>query len=137
MSQRIAVIGLGYIGLSTAAILATHGHEVAVVDVNPKHIDAVSRGEVPFVEPDLGTHVADAVRQGKLSAQKDTPHADVYIIAVPTPFAEGHKADLTYIDAATDGIIPHLKGGELVILESTSPPVATQHLADRITAAPP
>ena len=137
MSQRVAVIGLGYIGLPTAAILASHGHSVVGVDVNPKHVEAVNRGEVPFVEPDLGTHVAGAVSQGHLSAQAETPRADVYIIAVPTPFKDGHEADLSYIDAATDAIIPHLQGGELVILESTSPPGATQHLADRITTARP
>ncbi|MGO0577045.1 UDP-N-acetyl-D-mannosamine dehydrogenase [Ornithinimicrobium panacihumi] len=137
MTQSVAVIGLGYIGLPTAAILASHGYKVLGVDVNDKHVDAVNRGEVPFVEPDLGAYVASAVSQDLLSAQKDTPKADVYIIAVPTPFAEGYKADLSYIDAATDGIIPHLEGGELIILESTSPPGATQHVADRITAARP
>ncbi|WP_440900088.1 UDP-N-acetyl-D-mannosamine dehydrogenase [Actinosynnema sp.] len=137
MSSRIAVIGLGYIGLPTAAILASHGHQVVGVDVNPRHVEAVNRGEVPFVEPDLGTHVAGAVSQGHLSAQAETPAADVYIIAVPTPFKDGYEADLSFIDAATDAIVPHLQGGELVILESTSPPGATQHLADRITAARP
>ncbi|MGD8149476.1 UDP-N-acetyl-D-mannosamine dehydrogenase [Ornithinimicrobium sp. Y1694] len=137
MSQTIAVIGLGYIGLPTAATLAGHGLNIIGVDVSDRHVHAVNAGEVPFVEPDLATHVAGAVTKGLLSAQKDTPKADVYIIAVPTPFAEGHNADLTYIDAATDGIIPHLEGGELIILESTSPPGATQHLADRITAARP
>jgi UDP-N-acetyl-D-mannosaminuronic acid dehydrogenase len=137
MSQRVAVIGLGYIGLPTAAILASHGHQVVGVDVNPRHVEAVNRGEVPFVEPDLGTQVAGAVSQGYLSAQADTPPAEVYIIAVPTPFKDGYEADLSYIDAATDAIIPHLQGGELIVLESTSPPGATQHLADRITAARP
>ncbi|MFK5582829.1 UDP-N-acetyl-D-mannosamine dehydrogenase [Serinicoccus sp. LYQ131] len=137
MSQRIAVIGLGYIGLPTAAILASHGYQVLGVDVSDKHVDAVNAGQIPFVEPDLGTHVAGAVSRGLLTAQKDTPKADVYIIAVPTPFAEGHQADLSYIDAATDALLPRLEGGELVILESTSPPGATQHLADRITAARP
>lgn len=137
MSQSVAVIGLGYIGLPTAAILASHGYQVLGVDVSDKHVDAVNAGLVPFVEPDLGTHVAGAVSQGLLTAQKETPKADVYIIAVPTPFAEGYQADLSYIDAATDALIPQLAGGELVILESTSPPGATQHLADRITAARP
>ena len=102
MTQSVAVIGLGYIGLPTAAILASHGYKVLGVDVNDKHVDAVNRGEVPFVEPDLGAYVASAVRKDLLSAQKDTPKADVYIIAVPTPFAEGYKADLSYIDAATE-----------------------------------
>ena len=137
MTQRIAVLGLGYIGLPTAAVLASHQHQVVGVDVNPRHVEAVNRGEIPFVEPDLGTRVAGAVSQGYLSAQADTPPADIYMIAVPTPFRDGHHADLSYIDAATDGIIPHLQGGELVILESTSPPGTTQHLADRITAARP
>ncbi|KUG57090.1 UDP-N-acetyl-D-mannosaminuronic acid dehydrogenase [Serinicoccus chungangensis] len=137
MSQSVAVIGLGYIGLPTAAILASHGYRVLGVDVSDRHVDAVNAGRIPFVEPDLSTHVAGAVSRGALSAQKETPAAEVYIIAVPTPFAEGYSADLSYIDAATDGIIPQLKGGELVILESTSPPGATQHVADRITAARP
>ncbi|WP_281965232.1 UDP-N-acetyl-D-mannosamine dehydrogenase [Serinicoccus marinus] len=137
MPQSVAVIGLGYIGLPTAAILASHGYRVLGVDVNDKHVDAVNAGRIPFVEPDLGTHVAGTVSQGLLTAQKDTPKADVYIIAVPTPFAEDHAADLSYIDAATDALLPQLEGGELVILESTSPPGATQHLADRITAARP
>ncbi|WP_299520822.1 UDP-N-acetyl-D-mannosamine dehydrogenase [uncultured Serinicoccus sp.] len=137
MSQRVAVIGLGYIGLPTAAILASHGYQVFGVDVSDKHVDAVNAGQIPFVEPDLGTHVAGAVSQGLLTARKDTPKADIYIIAVPTPFAQGHQADLSYIDAATDALLPQLEGGELVILESTSPPGATQHLADRITAARP
>ncbi|WP_109471095.1 UDP-N-acetyl-D-mannosamine dehydrogenase [Ornithinimicrobium cavernae] len=137
MSLSVAVIGLGYIGLPTAAILASHGYQVLGVDVNDRHVDAVNAGEIPFVEPDLVTYVAGAVSQGTLSAQRETPKADVYIIAVPTPFADGYAADLSFIDAATDGLIPHLEGGELVILESTSPPGATQHMADRITAARP
>lgn len=137
MSPSVAVIGLGYIGLPTAAVLASHGFRVLGVDVNDRHVDAVNAGRVPFVEPDLETHVAGAVSRGVLSAQRRTPEADIYIIAVPTPFTEGYQADLSYIDAATDGIIPHLAGGELIILESTSPPGATQHVADRITAARP
>lgn len=134
-SETVAVIGLGYIGLPTAAILASHGVRVIGVDVNDRHVEAVNRGEVPFVEPDLATHVAGAVSQGLLSAQRETPQADIYVIAVPTPFKDGHQADLTYVDAATDAIIPHLRGGELVILESTSPPGATRHIAERVFAA--
>lgn len=137
MRNTVAVIGLGYIGLPTAAILASHGQEVIGVDVNPVHVDAVNAGKVPFVEPELETHVAGAVSLGMLSAQAETPKVGTYIIAVPTPFTEGHQADLSYIDAATDAIIPHLEGGELVILESTSPPGATEHLAARIVAARP
>lgn len=136
-AKSVAVIGLGYIGLPTAAILASNGVRVYGVDVSDRHVDAVNRGEVPFVEPDLATHVAGAVKQGMLSAQKDTPKASTYIVAVPTPFKDGYEADLSYIDAATDAIIPQLSGGELLILESTSPPGATQHMADRVFAARP
>ncbi|KGN35688.1 UDP-N-acetyl-D-mannosamine dehydrogenase [Knoellia subterranea] len=136
-SSTVAVIGLGYIGLPTAAILASNGVKVIGVDVSDKHVDAVNRGEVPFVEPDLATHVAGSVSQGMLSAQKDTPQANTYIVAVPTPFKDGYEADLSYIDAATDGIIPQLRGGELLILESTSPPGATEHMAKRVLDARP
>jgi UDP-N-acetyl-D-mannosaminuronic acid dehydrogenase len=135
--KSVAVIGLGYIGLPTAAILASNGIPVIGVDVSDKHVDAVNRGEVPFVEPDLATHVAGAVSQGLLRAQKQTPHATTYIIAVPTPFRDGHRPDLSYIDAATDAIIPQLQGGELLILESTSPPGTTKHIAGRVLAARP
>ncbi len=133
----VAVIGLGYIGLPTAAVLATHGADVIGVDVNDKIVEAVNRGEVPFVEPDLSTSVAGAVKQGRLRAESKTPEADVYIVAVPTPFAEGHAPDLSYIDAATDGLAGQLRGDVLVILESTSPPGTTQHMADRILARRP
>ncbi len=136
-AKTVAVIGLGYIGLPTAAILATNGVKVVGVDVSDRHVDAVNRGEVPFVEPDLATHVAGAVSQGMLSAQKETPKASTYIVAVPTPFKDGYEADLSYIDAATDAIIPQLEGGELLILESTSPPGATVHMAQRVLQARP
>ncbi|RMI12587.1 UDP-N-acetyl-D-mannosamine dehydrogenase [Cellulomonas triticagri] len=139
MSDRptVAVIGLGYIGLPTAAVLATHAADVIGVDVNASTIEAVNRGEVPFVEPDLSVSVAGAVSQGRLRAQRETPQAEVYVVAVPTPFQDDHTADLAYIDAAADAIAPQLRGDELVILESTSPPGATQHLADRLLAARP
>lgn len=136
-TRTVAVIGLGYIGLPTAAILATNGWNVIGVDVNAKTVNAVNRGEVPFVEPELATAVAGAVTRGALRAQEETPGADVFIVAVPTPFGEGHSANLTYIEAAADAIGPQLHGGELVILESTSPPGTTQHMADRILAGRP
>lgn len=135
--KTVAVIGLGYIGLPTAAILASKGINVIGVDVNKSTVDAVNRGEVPFVEPDLGTYLAGAVSQGQLTASMKTPHANAYIIAVPTPFKAGHEADLSYIEAAADSIAPNLFGGELIILESTCPPGATQHLADRILGLRP
>jgi UDP-N-acetyl-D-mannosaminuronic acid dehydrogenase len=135
--ETVAVIGLGYIGLPTAAILATNGLSVVGVDVNQETVDAVNRGEVPFVEPDLAVHVAGAVSQGHLKATTDTPAAQAYIVAVPTPFRADRSADLSYIEAAARGIAPALQGGELVILESTSPPRATRHMADVILALRP
>jgi UDP-N-acetyl-D-mannosaminuronic acid dehydrogenase len=130
--ERIAVIGLGYIGLPTAAALATNGLSVVGVDVNVRTVESVNRGEVPFVEPDLGVAVSGAVGLGRLRASTEVPEADVYIVAVPTPFTEGHRADLSYIRAATEAIAPKLRGDELVILESTSPPGTTRQLADWI-----
>lgn len=135
--QTVAVIGLGYIGLPTAAILATNGLDVIGVDVNERTVDAVNRGEVPFVEPDLSVHVAGAVSQGHLKASLDTPAADAYIVAVPTPFKADRSADLSYIEAAAIAIAPQLQGGELIILESTSPPQATRYMAEVILAARP
>ncbi|PPB51022.1 UDP-N-acetyl-D-mannosamine dehydrogenase [Arthrobacter pityocampae] len=126
----VVVVGLGYIGLPTAAILATTGLKVVGVDVNQETVDAVNNGQVPFVEPDLGIHVAGAVSQGALSATTLTPQAGAYIVAVPTPFKADKTADLSYIRAAAEGIAPQLKGGELVILESTSPPGTTQRLGE-------
>lgn len=123
---KVAVLGLGYIGLPTAVALATRGIEVVGVDVNPDTVDAVSRGEVPFVEPELAIGVSGAVSMGRLEASTKTPDADAFIIAVPTPFQDDHTADLTYVRAATEQIAPRLSGGEVVILESTSPPGTTE-----------
>ncbi len=127
--KKVAVIGLGYIGLPTAAILATNGLDVHGVDVKQDNVDAINRGEVPFVEPDLNTSVAGAVSQGNLRASTETPSAEAYILAVPTPFNADKTADLSYIEAAAEAIAPKLAGGELIILESTSPPGTTLHLA--------
>ncbi len=121
-SGRVAVIGLGYIGLPTAVALATRGIDVVGVDLNPDTVKAVAYGQVPFAEPDLAVGVSGAVSMGRLTATEDTPEADAYIIAVPTPFLADRTADLTHVRAAVEQIAPQLKGGEIVILESTSPP---------------
>jgi UDP-N-acetyl-D-mannosaminuronic acid dehydrogenase len=121
-SGRIAVLGLGYIGLPTAAALATRGVDVVGVDVNEATVDAVSRGELPFVEPDLAVVVSGAVGMGRLTATTQTPHADAFIIAVPTPIQDDRTPDVSYIRGAAEMIAPQLRGGEVVILESTSPP---------------
>ncbi len=122
---RVAVIGLGYIGLPTAVALATRGVEVVGVDVNLDTVTAVSEGRLPFVEPDLAVGVSGAVSMGRLTASLETPEADAYIIAVPTPFNDDHTADVSYIEQAVRQIAPRLRGGEVIILESTSPPGTT------------
>lgn len=136
-SPAVAVVGLGYIGLPTAVVLAAHGARVVGVDVDEATVASVDRGEVPFVEPDLGEALAAAVAGGRLRASTAMPEADVYVIAVPTPFRPDRTADLSFVDCAADAVAPRLRGGELVVLESTSPPGATRHLADRLLAARP
>ena len=135
--DTVCVIGLGYIGLPTAAVLAQAGKTVIGVDIKQATVDAINAGQVPFVEEGLEAVLAGVVAQGKLSAQLDTPAADAYIVSVPTPFKGDHEADLSYIEAAARGIAPQLKGGELVVLESTAPPGATEYMADVILEARP
>ena len=98
--DSVSVIGLGYIGLPTAAVLAQAGKRVIGVDLNESVVGAVNEGRVPFVEEGLETVVAGAVARERLSAQVTVPPADAYIVAVPTPFKDGHTADLTYIESA-------------------------------------
>lgn len=126
---RVAIVGLGYIGLPTAVALATRGIEVVGVDVNESVVKAVSNGEVPFVEPDLAAGVSGAVSMGRLTATAEVPVADAFIIAVPTPFLDDHTADLVYVRAAVESIAPRLRGGEVVVLESTSPPGTTDNVS--------
>ena len=130
--ETVAVIGLGYIGLPTAAVLAQAGKTVIGVDIKQSNVDAINAGTVPFVEEGLETVVAGCVARGKLSAQTGTPAADAFIVSVPTPFKGDHDADLSYIEAAARNIAPMLTGGELIVLESTSPPGATEFMADVI-----
>ena len=120
--KTICVIGLGYIGLPTASILATHGFNVVGVDVNPKVVDTINKGSVHIQEPGLKTLVKAAVQSGNLYAVERPQAADVYIIAVPTPITEDKKADLSFVRTAAESITPLLHKGNLVILESTSPP---------------
>ncbi len=135
--MRIAVIGLGYIGLPTAAALATRGVDVVGVDSSQNVVDQVQRGEVPFAEPDLAVAVSGAVAMGRLTAYTETPEADAYIIAVPTPFHDDRSADLSHIQSACKGIATKLRGGEVVILESTSPPGTTRRVSEWLAEARP
>ena len=117
----VAVIGLGYIGLPTAVVLASRGVQVIGVDTNPVTIDFVSRGELPFYEPDLATSLSGVVARGKLTATCEVPVADAYVIAVPTPIKPETAADLTHVFAAATALAPQLRAGATVVLESTSP----------------
>ncbi len=127
--RGVCVIGLGYIGLPTSAVLANHGIVVKGVDVNEKTVASINAGEVPIVEPDLDAAVAGAVARGTLTAQVGVPEADVFMVAVPTPFRDGHQPDLSYVEQATRSLAQVLRGGELVILESTSPPGTTEQMS--------
>jgi UDP-N-acetyl-D-mannosaminuronic acid dehydrogenase len=133
----LAILGMGYIGLPTAVVIATRGIDVIGVDINPATVAAISRGEVPFIEPDLAVAVSGAVAMGRLTAQSETPEADAFIIAVPTPFNEDHTADLSYVKAAAEQIAPRLRRGNIVILESTSPPGTTAMIGNWISALRP
>ncbi|MCZ3128255.1 UDP-glucose 6-dehydrogenase [Acinetobacter baumannii] len=135
--KHICVIGLGYIGLPTAATFAAHGIKVTGVDVNQHAVDMINQGKVHIVEPDLDALVRDVVAQGKLSAQTVPAEADAYIVAVPTPFKDDYQPDLKYIEAAAKALAPFLKQGNLVILESTSPVEATEQMAAWLSDARP
>ncbi|WP_148715349.1 UDP-N-acetyl-D-mannosamine dehydrogenase [Chitinolyticbacter meiyuanensis] len=128
--QTVAMIGLGYIGLPTATVLASRGVKVIGVDVNQHAVDTINRGQIHIVEPDLDGLVHHVVKEGNLVAHTSPKEADAFIIAVPTPFKDGHKPDLSYIEAAARSIAPVLQKGNLVILESTSPVGATEQLAE-------
>ncbi|MEU5534541.1 UDP-N-acetyl-D-mannosamine dehydrogenase [Streptomyces sp. NPDC020362] len=129
MFPTVCVIGLGYIGLPTAAALATNGINVIGVDVNSVTVDLVNAGRVPFVEPDLAAAVSGAVATGRLRATAVPEAADAFIIAVPTPLHEDRTADLSYVRTAAASVAGVLKTGDLVVLESTSPPGTTVELS--------
>ncbi|KLT73936.1 UDP-N-acetyl-D-mannosaminuronic acid dehydrogenase [Neisseria arctica] len=140
MSQfnTISVIGLGYIGLPTAAVFAQHGINVIGVDVNQHAVEIINQGKIHIVEPDLDTAVHDCVSKGILRATLTPEPAQAFLIAVPTPFkGNNHEPDLSYIKAACNAIAPVLKKGGLVILESTSPVGATEQMADWLALARP
>ncbi|MWV15949.1 UDP-N-acetyl-D-mannosamine dehydrogenase [Pseudomonas sp. L-22-4S-12] len=135
--QTISVIGLGYIGLPTAAVFASRKKQVIGVDVNQKAVETINRGEIHIVEPDLDMVVHAAVTEGYLRATTKPEPADAFLIAVPTPFKGDHEPDLGYIESASQAIAPVLKKGDLVILESTSPVGATEQMAAWLAEARP
>ncbi|WP_242303182.1 UDP-N-acetyl-D-mannosamine dehydrogenase [Bacillus cereus group sp. BfR-BA-01495] len=132
MDKKICVMGLGYIGLPTASLLATKGFQVHGVDVNENAVEMINSGKVHIYEPDLDILVKAAVQSGKLKAALQPEEADIFILAVPTPFKDGHKPDLTYVEAAAKTIAPVIKNGDIIILESTSPIGTTEKVAEWI-----
>lgn len=128
--DTISVIGLGYIGLPTAAAFASRKKKVVGVDVNQHAVDTINRGAIHIVEPDLDKVVKDAVEGGYLRAVTKPQPADAFLIAVPTPFKGDHEPDLSYVETAAKSLAPVLKKGDLVILESTSPVGATEQVAE-------
>lgn len=135
--RSVNMVGLGYIGLPTAAILANRGIDVIGVDINQNAVDSVNSGDIHIVEPELALLVSACVSDGKLRASTKPQHADVFIIAVPTPFKDGKKPDLTFIEAAALSIAPVLDKGNLVILESTSPVGTTEKLSELLAQCRP
>ncbi|WP_067709708.1 MULTISPECIES: UDP-N-acetyl-D-mannosamine dehydrogenase [unclassified Erwinia] len=135
--NTISIIGLGYIGLPTAAAFASRGHTVVGIDINADAVETINRGEIHIVEPELDQVVKTAVGQGYLRAATKPVAADAFLIAVPTPFQDEHQPDMSWVKAAALSIAPVLKRGDLVILESTSPVGATEQMAEWLATERP
>jgi UDP-N-acetyl-D-mannosaminuronic acid dehydrogenase len=129
---EVVMIGLGYIGLPTAALIAEAGTRVLGVDINPSVVETINKGEIHIVEPSLDTSVKNAVEEGHLKASLKPEIANTYLIVVPTPFKSKNEPDISFVQSATENIIPLLKEGDLYIIESTSPVGTTKKMADVI-----
>jgi len=128
--NKICVIGLGYIGLPTAAVFARSGVEVIGVDVNTKAVEIINSGKAHIVEADLDGLLHNVIKNGNLKASLIPEEADAYLIAVPTPFKGDHEPDLAYVEAAIRSIAPYVRSGSLIVLESTVPPGATEKIVE-------
>lgn len=135
--STVSVIGLGYIGLPTAAMFASRKVNVIGVDINKHAVDTINQGKIHIVEPELDMIVHAAVTEGFLRATVKPEPAEAFLIAVPTPFKDDHVPDLAYVKAATESIASVLKKGNIVILESTSPVGATEQMLQWLAAARP
>jgi UDP-N-acetyl-D-mannosaminuronic acid dehydrogenase len=132
--ETVSVIGLGYVGLPTAAVIAGRGINVIGVDTDAGDVARINAGEAPMVEPDLDILVRGATAAGTLRAVTEPEPADAFIVAVPTPFKDGHAPDLSYLEEAAAGIAPVLRPGNLVVVESTSPVGATEQFSRWLAA---
>ena len=137
MNPAVVTIGLGYIGLPTSALIASHGTNILGVDINQSVVDTINQGKIHIVEPDLDAIVSKAVSKGFFKASTKPLSAEVYLIVVPTPFKGNHKPDISFVEAATKGIIPLLKKGDLYIIESTSPIGTTEKMQKLIFTSRP
>ena len=137
MNPEVVTIGLGYIGLPTSALIASHGTNVLGVDINQKVVDTINQGKIHIIEPDLDAIVLKAVSNGFFKASTKPSSADVYLIVVPTPFKGNHEPDISYVESATKEILPLLKKGDLYIIESTSPIGTTEKMQDLIFQSRP
>jgi UDP-N-acetyl-D-mannosaminuronic acid dehydrogenase len=126
--RKLTVLGLGYIGLPTASTFASHAVQVIGVDNNPDIIRTLNKGALHIFGPGLQEIVSKAMRSGNLTIQPEPEPSDAFIIAVPTPFYEDKRADMRAVTSATESLVPHLRKGNLVVLESTSPPLTTRDL---------
>jgi UDP-N-acetyl-D-mannosaminuronic acid dehydrogenase len=126
--KKVCVLGLGYVGLPTACMLAMQGHQVIGVDVDPRIVQTISKGGIHIEEVGLKTMLQAAINSGSLVATTEVESADIFIIAVPTPLAEGNRADTSFVESAAKSIAGVLESGSLVILESTVPPGTTDDL---------
>lgn len=135
--MKVCVVGLGYIGLPTAAMLASSGHEVLGYDVSAHVVESINAGQAHFHEPDLQMLLSGAVATGRLKAATAPAAADYFIIAVPTPIRPGGAPDMSYVEAAAAAIAPVLMAGSTVILESTSPVGSTEALGAALAQARP
>ncbi len=133
----VSMIGLGYIGLPTAAMFAARRTRVIGVDINQHAVDTINRGQIHIVEPELDMIVHSAVSEGYLRATTRPEPADAFLIAVPTPFQGDHEPDVSYVKAAAESIAPVLRAGNLVVLESTSPVGTTEQMVEWLAAARP
>jgi UDP-N-acetyl-D-mannosaminuronic acid dehydrogenase len=130
MKEKVCIMGLGYIGLPTAALLATKGYQVHGVDVKPEVVEIINKGLIHIVEPELDAFVKSAVQSGNLKAALKPDFADIFIITVPTPVDKQNNPDITYVIEAAKAIAPCIREGNFVILESTSPIGTTEKMVE-------
>ncbi len=135
--MKACFMGLGYIGLPTAITAAMHGVDVIGVDINPTVVEKTNAGQLHIIEPGLGERLREVTANGKLRASVVPEPADAYFIVVPTPFKGNHQPDISYVQAATEAVVPFLKDGDLYVIESTSPVGTTELMAELIFSLRP